>query len=199
LSILDPLVGTGNLLLTVANNLDKKVVPTGVDHDIESYHLAEAMFDMMEYPEGLYFQDTFTFRHFIADAIITDFPTSVPVDGKYFPYEVIKFHCPNLREGGYFVGVVPDDFFEVEGNAEFHELIRSLYQVIGLVKLPETMFKAMGKSILILQKRGEDVRPIRKALLAEIPSFQDPHAVNEAIARMDAWFKENIEKKEEEN
>jgi site-specific DNA-methyltransferase (adenine-specific) len=199
LTLLDPLVGTGNLLLTVANNLQKTVIPAGVDRDIESYRLAEAMFDMMQYPENLYFQDTFTFKNFTADGIVTDFPTSVSMDGKYFPYEIIKFHHANLREGGYFVGVIANDFFEVEGNAQFHELIRSLYQVIGLVKLPGTMFKALGKSLLILQKRGEGVLPVRKVLLAEIPSFQDPNAVNEAIGRMDAWFKENIEKKEEEN
>lgn len=67
------------------------------------------------------------------------------------------------------------------------------------MKLPDSMFKAMGKSLLILQKRDEWVQPPSKVLLAEIPSFQDPNAVNEAIRRIDAWFMENIKQKEEDN
>jgi site-specific DNA-methyltransferase (adenine-specific) len=190
--IFDPLVGTGNLLLTVANNLEKEVVPVGVDNNIESYQLAESMFDMMEYEEGLYFQDTFTFKHVIADAIITDFPASKPENGKYFPYEVLKFHHANLQPGGFCISIIPNDFFEVAGNGEFKTVLAPLYQVVGLVTLPDTMFKTMGKSILILQRQADSIKKITKVLVAEIPSFQDPKAVNEAIIRIDAWFKENL-------
>jgi site-specific DNA-methyltransferase (adenine-specific) len=187
------------LLLTIANNLKQDVSPIGVDRDRTGFHLAETMFDLMQYPDHLYFQDTFTFHDVQADAIVTDFPFSKPENKTYFPYEVIRFHQANLRPGGYFLGIVPNDFFEVEGNQAFHEIVQSLYQIIGLVKLPDTMFKAMGKSVLILQKRDEWVRPLAKVLLAEIPSFQDPKAVNEAIRRIDAWFMENIKPKEEDN
>jgi len=190
--LFDPLVGTANLLLTVADNLEKEVVPLGVDNNIESYKLAESMFDMLEYEEGLYFQDTFTFKNMISDAIVTDFPASALEDGKYFPYEVIKFHHANLQPGGYFIAIIPNDFFEIAGSDDFKTVIASLYQVIGLIKLPDSMFKTLGKSILILQKLGDAVKKIKKVLLADIPSFQDPKAVNEAIIRMDAWFTENL-------
>ncbi len=199
ITLLDPLVGTGNLLLTIANNLKRDVIPIGVDRDPIGFHLAEAMFDLMQYPDHLYFQDTFTFHDAQAEAIVTDFPFSRPEKGTYFPYEVIRFHHANLRPGGYFLGVVSNDFFEVEGHQVFHEIVQSLYQIVGLVKLPDSMFKAMGKSLLILQKRDEWIQPLSKVLLAEIPSFQDPNAVNEAIRRIDAWFMENIKHKEEDN
>ena len=198
LVLLDPLAGTGNLLLTIANNLSIETVPAGVENDIASYRLAEAMFDAMEYPdEGLYFQDTFTFRHFQADAVVTDFPIEKPQRGKYLPFDTIRFHHENLVPGGYFLAVIPDDFFEVEGSGDFRNLLKDLYQVVGLVKLPATMFKQMGKSILILQKRQEGMDMITKVLLAEIPSFQDPEAVNEALRRMAGWFSDNIKKKED--
>lgn len=198
LILLDPLAGTGNLLLTIANNLSIETVPAGVENDIVSYRLAEAMFDAMQYPDdGLYFQDTFTFRHFQADAVVTDFPFGNPQGGKYLPFETIRFHHENLVPGGYYLAVIPDDFFEVEGSGDFRVLLKDLYQVIGLVKLPATMFKQMGKSILILQKRQEGMDPITKVLLAEIPSFQDPNAVNEALRRMTGWFSDNIKKKED--
>jgi site-specific DNA-methyltransferase (adenine-specific) len=196
--LFDPLVGTGNLLVTVANNLDKTVVPVGVDADLESFHLAESMFDMAEYEEGLYYQDTFTFKNLIADDIVTDFPLSKSKGNTYFPFEVIKFHHQNLKEGGYFIAVIENDFFTNALAKEFHQIIESMYQVVGLIQLPETMFKQMGKSILILQKQGKNVRKLQKTLLAVIPSFQEPQAVNEAIGRMNQWFKENIELHREE-
>lgn len=189
--LFDPLVGTGNLLLTVANNLKKHVVPYGVENDIDSYKLAQAMFDMLDYEEGLFFQDTFSFHNLMADAITTDFPFSKYENGKYFPYEVIKFHHKNLREAGYFIAVIPNDFFEVAGADEFRSIIKDLFTIIGLVKLPDTMFKGMGKSILILQKNGEGVKKVDKVLLAEIPSFKEPEAVNDALIRMNTWFQAN--------
>jgi site-specific DNA-methyltransferase (adenine-specific) len=193
--LFDPLAGTANLLLTVANNLEKDVTPVGVDHNHESCQLALAMFDMLDYEEGLFFQDTFTFRNLVADAITTDFPFSKSIDGLYFPYEVLKFHHQNLRSGGYVAAVIPNDFFEVAGADEFKMIIKELYNIIGLVKLPDTMFKGLGKSILILQKNGVDVPKIEKVLLAEIPSFQDPSAVNSALIQINNWFQENSEHK----
>jgi len=195
LVLFDPLAGTANLLLTVANNLEKTVTPVGVDNNHESCQLALAMFDMLDYEEGVFFQDTFTFRNLIADAITTDFPFSKSIEGKYFPYEVLKYHHRNLRTGGYVVAVIPNDFFEVAGADEFRTIIKDLYNIIGLVKLPDTMFKGLGKSILILQKNEEDVPKIEKVLMAEIPSFQDPAAVNNALIRINNWIQENSEHK----
>ncbi|MDD3126694.1 MAG: hypothetical protein WC479_03935 [Candidatus Izemoplasmatales bacterium] len=190
--LFDPLAGTGNLLLTVANNMSQTVIPIGVDNNIDSYNLAVAMFDIMDYGEGIYYQDTFTFKNFQADAIVTDFPNAEVVNKQYFPFEVIKFHYDQLREGGYFLALIANDFFEKTQIADFKQIITSLYQSVGLITLPSTMFKTGDKSILILQKLGKNVKKITKFLVTEIPSFQDPKAVNDAIVRMNRWFTDNI-------
>jgi len=192
LIIFDPLAGTANLLLTVANNISCEAIPIGVDNNIDSYNLAIAMFDIMDYGEGMYYQDTFTFKNFQADAIVTDFPSSEVINKHYLPYDVIKYHHSELREGGYFLALIANDFFEKTEVDGFKQIISSLYQSIGLITLPNTMFKAGGKSILILQKLGENVKKVTKFLLAEIPSFQDSKAVNDAIIRMDGWFTDNL-------
>ncbi len=193
LVLFDPLIGTGNLLTTVANQLKVKTTLIGVESNIESYHLAEAMFDMMSYGDELYFQDTLLFHHLEADVIITDFPYSLPTNGSYFPYDVISHHHNNLKTGGYFIGVVPNDFFDVPGADMFKDVIKELWQVTGLIKLPDSLFKVMGKSIFILQKTGDDVKKLEKVLLADITSFEDEETLQNQITKINQWFKANIE------
>lgn len=196
LVIFDPLVGTGNLITAVANQLKIPTNLIGVDSNIESYHLAMALFDMMDYGDELYFQDTRLFYNLSADVIVTDFPYSAVENGSYLPYDVINHHYNNLRTGGYFLSVIPNDFFEVTGAEVFKDVIKDLWQVIGLVKLPDSLFKGIGKSIFILQKNGEKVKKLEKALLADITSFEDEDLLQIQIAKINQWFKANIENKE---
>lgn len=52
------------------------------------------------------------------------------------------------------------------------------------------MFKdeAQAKSILILQKKGEDAMPPKQALLANLPSFANQQAMREMMAKLDQWI-----------
>lgn len=194
LVIFDPLVGTGNLITTVANQLKINSQLVGVESNIESYHLALAMFDMMDYGDELYFQDTLLFYNLKSDVIVTDFPYSFVENGSYFPYDTINHHYNNLVEGGYFIAIVPNDFFEVPGSDMFKDVIKDIWQVVGLVKLPDSLFKTIGKSIFILQKNGESVQKLEKALLADITSFEDEDLLQIQIAKINQWFKVNLDK-----
>ena len=69
--------------------------------------------------------------------------------------------------------------------------------MVGLVKLPDSIFKTIGKSIFILQKNGESVRKLEKALLADITSFEDEDLLQIQIAKINQWFKANLDKIEE--
>lgn len=197
LLIFDPLVGTGNLITTIANQLKIPVSLIGVESNIESYHLAQAMFDMMDYGDELYFQDTLLFYNLRSDVIVTDFPYSSFENGSYFPYDAINHHYNNLSVGGYFLAVIPNDFFDISGSEVFKEVIIDLWQVVGLVKLPDSLFKSVGKSIFILQKNGESVRKLDKALLADITSFEDEEVLQIQIAKINHWFKANFDNLEE--
>jgi len=197
LVIFDPLVGTGNLITTIANQMKMPTSLIGVESNIESYHLANAMFDMMDYGDELYFQDTLLFYNLIADVIVTDFPYSSLDNGSYFPYDAINHHYNNLIVGGYLLAVIPNDFFEVSGSEVFKDVIKDLWQVVGLIKLPDSLFKTVGKSIFILQKDGESVRKLEKALLADITSFEDEEVIQIQIAKINLWFKANLDNIEE--
>jgi site-specific DNA-methyltransferase (adenine-specific) len=195
--LFDPLVGTGNLITTIANHSDKISKLIGVESNIESYRLAEAMFDMMDYGNELYFQDTLLFHHLRADAIVADFPYSQLDKGSYFPYDFINHHSNNLAIGGYFLGVVPNDFFEIPGSDMFKDVIKNLWQVVGLVKLPSTLFKGIGKSIFILRRSDDSIPKIEKVLLADITSFEDEEVLQIQIAKINLWFKTNLDNRGE--
>ena len=192
LILFDPLVGAGNLIVTVANHLDRPARLYGVERDLTVYKLAEAMFAMTDRGDDLYLQDTFTFEGLAADVIVTDFPPSAPAeDGSYLPYDVIRHHRRNLNPDGWFLGIVPNDFFTIPGADVFRTVIADAWNVVGLVKLPDAMFKGSGRSILILQNAAGGAKAPAKVLLADIPSFADEEAASRAIRAIDAWFAGN--------
>jgi len=192
LVLFDPLVGTGNLLVTAANHLERETTLYGVENDMTSYKLAEAMFLMTDAGDDVYCQDTFSFEGLSADVVLTDFPPSgVADDGGYFPYEVIRHHRANLKPDGWFVGVVANDFFTVSGADAFRTEIAGSWNVCGLVKLPDSMFRGTGKSILLMQNAKGGAKPPAKVLLADIPSFEDEEAASRAIHGINDWFESN--------
>ena len=57
ISILDPALGTGNLLFTIMNKLDGKVFATGMEVDELLIQLAGDIAELIEQPIELYHQD----------------------------------------------------------------------------------------------------------------------------------------------
>ncbi|GAE47513.1 adenine-specific methyltransferase [Mesobacillus boroniphilus JCM 21738] len=56
-----------------------------------------------------------------------------------------------------------------------HEFIKNHLIVQGVLQLPASLFKSKqaAKSILILQKKGEEVIAPKQAILAELPKLSD--------------------------
>ncbi len=196
LIVFDPLVGTANLLTTFANHSTKKQLALcGVEKDKTVYPVARAMFDMMGYGDQVYFQDTLTFSNIKADVILTDFP--LEPDNEHLVYDVLDHHSANVRDNGFFLGVVDNDFFGEASSESFREAIFAKWQFIGLIHLPESMFKKHNKSILILRKKQEGTNDSTRVLMADIPSFNDKAGLEATIKKINQWFKEYFEKEGE--
>lgn len=199
ISMLDPLVGTGNYLTCVANQIDREVQLYGVEMDKQRYFLATAMFDMMSYGEDVYYQDTLTYAGVLVDVIVTDFDFYEEVNQHYFPMETILHHRNNLKDHGYFLAVIPNDFFNQPSQEQFRKDLLEQYQMIGLVKLPESLFRGLGKSILILRGRKPEDEYPKSFLLADVPSFEDQDGFANALRQINRWFLENHPIKENFN
>ncbi|MGE7688217.1 class I SAM-dependent methyltransferase [Lysinibacillus sp. NPDC097214] len=204
ISILDPAVGTGNLLLTVMNLLDEKIEATGVEVDELLIRIAAATADLTEQPVSLYRQDALQdLLVSPADAIVCDLPVG------YYPNEDIALDyelCPSeglsyahhlfieqsinyTKDGGYLFFLAPTHLFESEQSKQLHKYIQKHAWIQAIIQLPDTMFanKALEKSIVILQKQGNDFKAPKEVLLAKVPNMQNKQALAMFFEKVKMW------------
>lgn len=207
--LLDPAIGTGNLLATVLNQQNEKTVESiGVEIDDLLIRLAYVNANLQKHNLELFNQDSLA-PLFVdpADVIICDLPVGYyPDDLRAADYEVkaaqghtysqhlfIEQSTKHVKEGGYLFLIIPNGLFESEQSPLLHDFIKKHLIVQGVLQLPESLFKnrQAAKSILILQKNGTDVTPPAQALLAQLPKLSDGDAVTRILRKIDIWFKEN--------
>jgi site-specific DNA-methyltransferase (adenine-specific) len=188
LNVLDPVVGSGNLLYSVANHLDCDLHLFGIDNVRELCDIASIQGDLLNYDIEIFCQDTLDHPFSDIDIVVADIPNhTVKAFDKeyYFPYMCVLQHMASLQEDGYFIGIVPNDFFEHDENGFFKENIINHGSVLGVLELPVNMFKANPKSIVIFTRKPLESK---KCLLVELPSFSDPGLLNKALIQIEDWF-----------
>ena len=187
-TIFDPLVGSGNLITGLANNLDGEITLIGVDKEMTYYKLSQAIFGMLEYGEAIFYQDVLTFNNIIADLIVTDFSGVNQED----IYKIIKHVNSLLRDDAFFISVIDNEFFDDDLIKDFIYEVKDLWHFFGMIVLPMTIFKNNHKSIFILQKIGKNfIRP-EKFLVADLPDFNNELEMTKVINQINDWF-EKIE------
>jgi site-specific DNA-methyltransferase (adenine-specific) len=207
--LLDPAVGTGNLLTAAINQeLDKSVEGIGIEIDDLLIKLAYINANLQEHPIQFYNQDSLE-SLFIepVDAVISDLPVGhYPNDVRAADYQLkadeghsyahhlfIEQSIKHVKSGGYLFFVIPNGLFESEQSKKLHEYLNETVNIQGIVQLPETMFKnkQTQKSILILQKKHENVKPPKQVLLVNMPSLSNGREVEKILLNIDRWISEN--------
>ena len=96
-----------------------------------------------------------------------------------------------MLPGGRMLLLIPNDFFTRIGNENARSHFTETH-IQALIALPNDLFKSIDvqKSILILQKRGENVDITKDILVFNFPSFNDQQAVQAAIVKLENWFKQ---------
>ncbi|HNZ50256.1 MAG TPA: hypothetical protein PLW60_04885 [Bacilli bacterium] len=166
LTILDINLGTSNLLQTVANHFpgDKELI--GIELNPVLVQLAASWADLQNNELKIYWQDVMTPIHDLVDLEIGDLddgiyektvPPSHPLATTkitYYPYLAISSQLANLKDQGYFIYLVNNDFFNQPGAQLFRNFLNNWATLLGLIVLPETMFQSekQRKSILIGKK-----------------------------------------------
>ncbi|MBM7660536.1 site-specific DNA-methyltransferase (adenine-specific) [Bacillus mesophilus] len=211
LSILDPAVGTANLLTALFNHLPgKEVTGFGIEVDDLLVKLALSNANLQEHQIEFFNQDALA-DLFIdpVDLVVCDLPVG------YYPDDINsqKFQLKSnsghslahhlfieqsfryTKPGGNLIFLVPNSMFEGDQAKALHDFIKEHGVIQGLLQLPTTMFKKKehAKSIFILQKKGPDVKLPKQALLAELPTFSNKQAMEGMIQRIDQWFATEFE------
>lgn len=209
LTILDPAVGTGNLLMAVMNHLeDKEMEAVGVDIDDLLLKLAYVSANLQEKPIQFFNQDSLE-PLFVdpVDVVVCDLPVGYyPNDDRANTYQLkaSKGHSYShhlfmeqsihyTKDGGYLFFVVPNHLFVSEEAVKLREFLKEKVYIQAFLQLPLSMFKneKVAKSILILQKKGEKVEKPKEVLMVPLPHLSDKEKVQSIFAKIDLWLREN--------
>ncbi len=188
-TVFDPLIGTANLVVTMANHLNEPMQVIGTDDDWLMCTIARNLCDAMDLKNQVFHQNTVTYEGGPFDLIVTDFPPHKLDDPLgYFPYPVMLHHLDHLREGGYFIALVENDFFAQKKHKLFRDKLMEKAHLFGLVKLDEGMFTTHPKSVLIVKKKVDNDETVDDFLLVDLPPFSDEEAFQKALIKMNQWF-----------
>ena len=212
ISIVDPALGTGNLLFTLMNALDGKVQATGVEVDDILIRLAAATGDLIEQPVTLFRQDALE-KLLVdpVDAVVCDLPVGYyPNEEVALEYELcategmsyahhlfIEQSLNYTKEGGYAFFLVPANLFESEQAKQLHKFIKNHAWIQAVIQLPENLFssRAHEKSILILQKQSAELKAPREVLLAKVPKMSNRQALAMFFEKVRMWREGNEQKR----
>ena len=186
--IFDPLIGTGNMMATIAEHHEDLTV-VGVDINDRLLELARNYLDALDIRHQLYHQDTLSFKERQFSLMVMDLPIHrKDIKGPYTPYYVILHHLENLEPDGYLITLIENDFFAISAAEDFKEILSKEAHLFGLLKLDESLFKNHPKSILILKKKRFPEEQLDRFLVADIPSFTDQEAMSHTLHRLNTWF-----------
>lgn len=193
--VLDPMVGSGNLVYTVLNSIEQDAKVIGVDNDPLKCELARNLGDLMDYDNQVFMQETLSFFANEMDLILCDLP--IQENKKpYLPYQIIAHHLDSLASEKFMFVIIENDFFEQDKMDVFKQELDEKAHMFGLIKLSDTLFKNVEKSILILQKKEHQDDKIKDFLLIDLPSFEDQEGMSQTIQQIELWFNNRKEDNE---
>lgn len=207
-SLLDPAVGTGNLLTTILNQQsDQNIHATGIDVDDLLIKLAYAGANLLKHPIQFYNQDALEPLFVdLADAVVCDLPVGYyPNDDQAQNYRLkakeghsyahhlfIEQSIRYTKPAGFLFFLIPNFLFESPQADQLRGFLKDEVYIQAVIQLPLSVFKNKNaaKSILILQKKSEDVKAPEQVLLADLPSLTNKKAMEGMIAKIESWFLE---------
>jgi len=209
LMILDPAVGSGNLLSAVLNQLEAKQVESiGIDINDLLVKIAYVNANLQKHSIDFYNQDSLK-NLFIdpVDAVVCDLPVGYYPDhdvAKHFELKADEGHSyahhlfieqsiRYTKEGGYLFFLIPNHLFETPEAPKLNRYLKENTVIQGLLQLPRSMFKSENsrKSIFILQKKGEGIVPPKRVMLVDLPKFSNKKALASIMDQIDEWIRTN--------
>ncbi|MHB0799630.1 class I SAM-dependent methyltransferase [Bacillus thuringiensis] len=207
ITVLDPAIGTGNLMTTVFNSAKEGLTMSGFGVEVDEVLIKLALVNanLQKHAIEFFHQDGLAPLYIDpVDAVVSDLPIG------YYPNEIgaseyklkadegmsyahhlfIEQSVKHTKEGGYLFFLVPNFIFESDQAPKLHAFIKETCFIQGLLQLPVSMFKneKNAKSIFVLQKKGANVTMPKQALLVELPKFSNMKAVENIMDQLNTWF-----------
>lgn len=208
--LFDPAAGTGSLLTAVGNRIGNDVSLFGSEVDPTLIKIALMSANLQKNETELFHQDSLAPLPLEpADVVISDLPVGYyPDDIQANDYELrkeqghsyshhllIEQSLRYAKEGAYLLFVIPNFLFESDGARKLNNFLKKNADIIGLIQLPESLFKSeeSAKSIFIIRKKGKDLKVPKQALIVQLPSMKNVRAMDDILNQINQWFeKEQI-------
>jgi site-specific DNA-methyltransferase (adenine-specific) len=207
ITLLDPAVGTGNLLYTVMNAIGNGSTATAIEIDDMLIRLAAVTAELLEHPVTFYVQDAL--RPLLVDPVditISDLPVGfypdddnamnfelVPAEGHAYAHHLFLEQSMNhTKVSGYGIFLVPANLFDSAQSSILHPFLKKSSEIRAILQLPDNLFKnaTHAKSIIVLQKKSPDKKMNSDVLLAKVPTMSDRRAMSLFIEKIDLWVSE---------
>lgn len=209
-NVVDPTVGTGNLLIEFIEQLkmlDKfKINAAALDNDDALVGLAKSFSEVMNLNLDAYHQDS------VADWDITDIDMAIadlpvgyyPIDENaakfqtkadkghsYAHHLLIEQTMNNLNDGGIGIFIVPSQIFQTDQAKKLSEWMVSSVYLQAVLDLPATLFasKEAQKAIVVLQKHGAGAKQVGNVLMGTIPDANNPKLFEGFKDQLQDWAK----------
>ncbi|EJQ67061.1 MULTISPECIES: class I SAM-dependent methyltransferase [Bacillus] len=207
ITVLDPAIGTGNLMTTLFNSAKEELTMSGFGVEVDEVLIKLALVNanLQKHAIEFFHQDGVAPLYIDpVDAVVSDLPIG------YYPNEIvaseytlkanegmsyahhlfIEQSVKHTKEGGYLFFLVPNFIFESDQAPKLHAFIKETCFIQGLLQLPVSMFKneKNAKSIFVLQKKGQGVTMPKQALLVELPKFSNMKAMENIMDQLNTWF-----------
>lgn len=212
LRLFDPACGTGNLLTAVLNQMQQSVEAYGSEVDTTLIQLALMNANLQKNEVEFFHQDSLSpFLLEPVDLAIADLPVGYyPNDVQASEYQLkadeghsyshhlfIEQSLKYVKEAGFGLFLIPNFLFDSDQSDKLHSFLQENVHIVGVLQLPESMFKneKFGKSIFIVQKKGQETKTPSQALIAKLPSFQNVQAMNDMVSQINDWFQKEYSSK----
>ncbi|MEI4769275.1 class I SAM-dependent methyltransferase [Psychrobacillus sp. FJAT-51614] len=208
LAILDPALGTGNLLYTIMNSLPTENHAFGVEIDDLLIQLAAQTGELLTCDIQLFRQDAL--KPLLidpVDVVVSDLPVGYYPDSEtsqdyflhseeemsYAHHLFMEQSMKHVKPGGYLYFLVPESIFESKQAPKLHKFLKETGWIQAVIQLPSNIFKTKGqeKSLLIIQKKSETLKAPREVLLAKVPNMSNKEAMELFFKKIDIWQEEN--------
>ena len=158
ITVLDPAIGTGNLMTTVFNSAKEGLTMSGFGVEVDEVLIKLALVNanLQKHAIEFFHQDGLAPLYIDpVDAVVSDLPVG------YYPNEIgaseyklkadegmsyahhlfIEQSVKHTKEGGYLFFLVPNFIFESDQAPKLHAFIKETCFIQGLLQLPVSMFK----------------------------------------------------------
>lgn len=212
LRILDIASGMGNLLLTLVLNLriaGYEVQGYGVDIDdtllsvsainnewtesnIELFH-QDGLQELLLDPVDVAISDL-PIGYYPNDEKAKSFDSAVEETHSYAHHLLMEQAMNYVKPGGYGLFLVPSNIFETEQASYFKNWLQKNVHLQGIIQLPDDLFKSeqSRKSILFVQKTGDDSSQVKEVLVVKLASLKDTAKITQFFQQFETWKSSNL-------